>query len=154
MELIECTLNTEGVGFKGSIGGCVEWIDLRQSRYRWWAVVNNVMNIWVVYNAGYSLTSWETIDYSRGTLLHGGSEGNGLWFFCWNLFTENCPFKDWHANSYFYKLYVHQHLFPTHLCTCEYIYAGKVMPLSFFFPQNVMTHVRKVINIDSCVSSN
>jgi hypothetical protein len=27
--------------------GCVEWIHLAQDRDRWWAVVNEVMNLWV-----------------------------------------------------------------------------------------------------------
>jgi hypothetical protein len=33
------------------------WIDLAQNRGRWWAVVNAVVNLWVVQNAGNFLTS-------------------------------------------------------------------------------------------------
>jgi hypothetical protein len=29
---------------KGIVG--VDWIDLAQERAKWWAVVNNLMNIW------------------------------------------------------------------------------------------------------------
>jgi hypothetical protein len=33
----------------GEIGwGSVEWIQLAQDRDRWWAVVNTVMNLWVL----------------------------------------------------------------------------------------------------------
>ena len=27
--------------------GGMDWLDLAQGRYRWWALVNTVMNIWV-----------------------------------------------------------------------------------------------------------
>jgi hypothetical protein len=30
----------------------VDWIGLAQDRYRWRALVNTVMNLWVPYNAG------------------------------------------------------------------------------------------------------
>jgi hypothetical protein len=37
--------------------GGMDWIDLSQHRYRWRAVVNVVMNLWVPYSAGNFLTS-------------------------------------------------------------------------------------------------
>jgi hypothetical protein len=30
----------------------MDWIDLAQGRYRWQALVNVVMNLWVPYNGG------------------------------------------------------------------------------------------------------
>jgi hypothetical protein len=45
------------------------WIDQAQYRDRWKALVNVLMNFWVIYNAG-SLTSWGTISFSRRILLH------------------------------------------------------------------------------------
>jgi len=32
--------------------GGVDWIDLAHDRYKWWAVVNMIMNIPVPYKAG------------------------------------------------------------------------------------------------------
>jgi hypothetical protein len=40
MDLLEIGLNV------------VDWIGLAQGRYRWRALVNSVMNLWVPYNAG------------------------------------------------------------------------------------------------------
>jgi hypothetical protein len=37
--------------------GDVDWIELRQDRDRWWALVNAVMNLRFPYNAGNFLTS-------------------------------------------------------------------------------------------------
>jgi hypothetical protein len=53
--------------------GGMDWIDLAQDRDRWWAVVNVVMNLWVLYNVDNFLTSQEPISFSRRTLLHGVS---------------------------------------------------------------------------------
>ena len=50
--------------------GGVDWIDLAQNRYRWWALVNVVTNLWVPLNAETFLTSWELVSFSRRTLLH------------------------------------------------------------------------------------
>jgi hypothetical protein len=38
------------------LDGSIEWIDLAQDLDRWRAVVNAVMNLWVVLNAGNFLT--------------------------------------------------------------------------------------------------
>jgi hypothetical protein len=36
-------------GYSGrGMGGDMDWIDLVQDRNRWWALVNAVMNIWVL----------------------------------------------------------------------------------------------------------
>jgi hypothetical protein len=32
--------------------GGMNWVKLAQDRYRWWALVNAVMNLRVLYNAG------------------------------------------------------------------------------------------------------
>jgi hypothetical protein len=37
--------------------GGMDWIELAQDRVRWWALVNAVMNLRVLYNAGNFLTS-------------------------------------------------------------------------------------------------
>jgi hypothetical protein len=39
-----------------------------------WALVNTVMNLWVPWNAGNFLTSWEPVSFSRRTLLLGISK--------------------------------------------------------------------------------
>jgi len=37
--------------------GDMDWIELAQDRYRWWELVNAVMNLRVSLNVGYFLTS-------------------------------------------------------------------------------------------------
>jgi hypothetical protein len=37
---------------------------------RWRALVNAVMNLRVPWNAGNFLTNWESVSFSRRTLLH------------------------------------------------------------------------------------
>jgi len=56
--------------------GCrgMDWIDLAQDRDRWRALVTEVMNLRVPYNAGNFLTGRETVSFSRRTLLHGVSK--------------------------------------------------------------------------------
>ena len=55
-------------------------IYLAQDMDRLRAVVNAVMNLWVPYNVGNFLTSWETVSFSRRILLHGVSK-YGLYMF-------------------------------------------------------------------------
>jgi hypothetical protein len=51
--------------------GWVEWIVLAQDRGRWWALVNTVINLWVLLNVENFLTSQELVTFPRRTLLHG-----------------------------------------------------------------------------------
>jgi hypothetical protein len=53
--------------------GVMDWINLTKYRDRWQAVVNVVMNLWVLWNAGNFLTSLEPVSLSRRPLLHGVS---------------------------------------------------------------------------------
>jgi hypothetical protein len=41
----------------------VNWIRLAEDRIHWWAVVNMVMNLWVLWKVGNILTSWMTISF-------------------------------------------------------------------------------------------
>jgi hypothetical protein len=36
------------MGLREAGGGSRDWIDLVQDRDRWWALVNAVMNVWVL----------------------------------------------------------------------------------------------------------
>ena len=41
---------------KKQVGGYVDLVDLTQSRDKWWAFVNTIMNLRVLQNAGHHLT--------------------------------------------------------------------------------------------------
>lgn len=56
------------IGWEG-----VDWMDLAQDRYKWWAVVNAMMNLQVPSNAGNSSTSWGNVGFWRTVLSGGGS---------------------------------------------------------------------------------
>ena len=49
----------------------MDWIELAQDGGRWRAVINQVMKLRAVYNAGNFLVGWEPVSLSRRTLLHG-----------------------------------------------------------------------------------
>jgi len=53
--------------------GGMDWIDLAQDAERRRALVNAVMNRWVLSNAGNFLTSCGPVSFSRRILLHGVS---------------------------------------------------------------------------------
>jgi len=56
------------------VGGGGDWMELAQDRDRWWALVNTVMNFGFHKVWGISLLAAETVNFSRGTLLHGVSK--------------------------------------------------------------------------------
>jgi hypothetical protein len=48
----------------------MEWIDLAQDKDSWQALVNTVMNLWVLQNVGKFLSSYTTGGFSRRAQLH------------------------------------------------------------------------------------
>jgi hypothetical protein len=56
----------------------MDWIELAQTRHRWQALVNAVMNLRVPQNAGNFLTSCKSVSFSISTLLHGVSKFTSL----------------------------------------------------------------------------
>jgi hypothetical protein len=62
-----------GIGWK-----FVGWIHLVQDRDIWLASVSTVMILLVPQNAGNFSTDWETVSFSRMTLLHGIRRGSNI----------------------------------------------------------------------------
>jgi hypothetical protein len=61
--------------------GVMDWIELAQSRERWWALVRTVRNLRVPKMRGISSLAAEPVSFSR-TLLHGVSKyvgGECVW---------------------------------------------------------------------------
>jgi hypothetical protein len=52
----------------------MERIHLAQDKERWWALVSEVIKIWVPWNAGKFLISWKPFSFSRRTLINGVSK--------------------------------------------------------------------------------
>jgi hypothetical protein len=48
----------------------MDWIDVAQDGYQWWALVNMVMNLQVPQNAGKFLSDCTIDDFSRRAQLH------------------------------------------------------------------------------------
>jgi hypothetical protein len=55
--------------FQLGLGG-MDWIGLAQDRYRWRALVNMVINLWVSENAGKLPSSWTTYGLLGGAQNH------------------------------------------------------------------------------------
>jgi len=49
----------------------VKWISVAQYWDKWWALVNKVLNLQIVLNAGNFLTGWGTVRFWRRILLQG-----------------------------------------------------------------------------------
>lgn len=49
----------------------MEWVDVAQGKDKWWAVVDMVINLDVLFTAWNLLTSVRTFRFSRRILLHG-----------------------------------------------------------------------------------
>ena len=47
----------------------VNWIDVAQDWENWWAVLNKVMKLWFVLNAGNFLNGLDAIRFPKWTLL-------------------------------------------------------------------------------------
>jgi hypothetical protein len=60
-------IDLQEVGGRG-----MDWIDSAQDR--WQALVYKLMNLQIPCNAWNFLAKWETVSFSRRTLLHGVSE--------------------------------------------------------------------------------
>jgi len=54
--------------------GYMDWIGLAQDRDRWRTLVNAVMNLRVLRNAGNFLIGCKSVSFSRRTLHHGVSK--------------------------------------------------------------------------------
>jgi len=52
--------------------GCegVDWIDLAQDTDKWRVLAKTAMNLWFPYSVGNSFSTWGSIRFPRGTLLH------------------------------------------------------------------------------------
>jgi hypothetical protein len=44
--------------------GYMDWIDVAQSRERWWALVNVVINLRVAKKGGDLLNGWEAVSFT------------------------------------------------------------------------------------------
>jgi hypothetical protein len=63
-----------------------EWIRLAQVRNQDLAVVNKVMNLLILQNAGNIVTTWKSIRFSRRPLLHDSSRNT-------NTTSSNCGLR-------------------------------------------------------------
>jgi hypothetical protein len=62
----------------------IDWMNLAQDREQWRALVDTIMNRRIAQKAGYSSTSWVTVNFSRKSLLHRVS------YFAWYNVKPDC----------------------------------------------------------------
>ena len=102
----------------------MEWIELAEDWDRWRALVNALLDLRVLYNAGNFMTSWDPVSFSRRTLLFG----------VFNPLTPNDPYRGRTAPLTSYRCILY--IYSTNIGT-EYFKHGIYSPFFSFKMQFV-----------------